>query len=195
MSSSSRPNTLGRWSYVALLLICVSLVLSGCFREKTKYKGDGCVLKIPSSWKLARKDDVTEKKFMDVSEYGSSLATFNSPEKDARTGLPKARISLFSQKFTQPLWVEDITADILDWVKRQGYTVIGSGKVSYQGSTGFSVNYRDKETGTVYLEFYFASDSRVYVVLLLETTEENFTFYLPDYENFRNSIEFPFLVF
>jgi hypothetical protein len=177
------------------LLLCAALVVSGCFREKTKYKGDGCILKIPPSWKLARKDDTTDKLFMNVSEFGSSVATFNGPEKNAKTGRPKARVSLFSQKFTQPLWVEDITADIINWVKRQGYTILGSGKVNYQGSVGFSVNYRDEETGLIYLEFYFASDNRVYIVLSMETTPEDFSFYLPDYEKFRNNIEFPLIAF
>lgn len=176
-----------------ILLLCVSVATSGCkWLKNNKYKGPGFTLTIPKGW---TEGEPVEKEFMRVSNEKPQLVTFTSPEKRAKYEDPTATISVYTQRFDAPLWVEDITGEISQWIAQSGYTILGEGKINYQGSVGFSINYHDERTSMVYLDFFFASDAKIFLIIEYAVPESKFTDYIEDFEAFRNSLEFGFSIF
>ena len=168
-----------------VILIVSTFTLGGCF-PKNKYRGKGYIVSVPAGWK---KGAPLEKSFIEISKYKPELVTFDSPGRDSFDD-PEATISIYTQRFDDPIWVEDITKLISRWVKNQGYVILGEGKINYEEDVGFSVNYREQYTDKTYLDFYFTTDGKIFLVVTYATTLDKFKKYIPDFETFRNSVEF-----
>jgi len=176
------------------IVLCVLVTSAGCSRNKRIHDGGFFEVKLPYGWEEASKSDNIVTPFYSVSKEEVVLATYISPEK-TEYGAPLATMSIYVQKFHRPLWAEDMGFELKMWLDYQGYTILGQGKIFHKKAVGYSVNYRDETTQKVYLDFYFTTDHKMYLVMSGVTSAELFHQYVYDFEVFREGINFSLLTF
>ena len=181
----------------SLLFGLILIFMSGCggCSSKRVHEGDFFSVKLPYGWSQADKSEKIQTPFYPVSEEPILLATYVSPERDEKRDQPLATMSIYTQKFHRPLWAEDMGYELERWLRSQDYLILGQGKIVHKDTVGYSINYQDRVTDKVYLDFYFTTDHMMYMVMSGVTDAKLFHEYVFDFEAFRKNIEFSLLTF
>jgi len=173
--------------YKVVLIVVLLCFSNGCDFRKNHHSGYGFSVTFPQGWKRGENHD---KLLFRISAEKPRIITYYSPKRASEDGIPNANISVYAQKFSDPIWIEDVFPQILGLLKGQGYRVLDEGQIKINGIVSHWVLYQVRETGTTQIAFYVISDSKVFIKLKYMANDSSFKTYREEFEAARKTFKF-----
>lgn len=170
------------------VLIIKSMTGAGFFEAKS-HKGKGYYVKIPVGWKIVKKQKGA------VYPEGVEIATFVPKETDPAKEKIETYISIFTQKLTSPIWIEDEFPDILKSIRKSGHKIMDKGEVKLDGVISEWVVYHDKKIPALVLDFYMVTDNSVFFKIQYSVHPNKFNKLRGSFEELKESFKFRFSLF
>ncbi len=176
-----------------ILFIIVVVVIKNAsmlgFFEPKDHKGRGYYVKVPSGWKMVKKQKGV------VYPDGVEVVMFVPKEADLDQQESDVYISLFVKKLTTPVWIEDEMPDILRSIVQGGNKIMDKGEIKIDGTVSQWVVYHDLKTPELVIEFYMVTDTSVFFKIQYAAPPDKFNKLRGSLEEFKKSFKFRFSLY
>lgn len=143
--------------------------------DPTVHKTDFYKVKVPEGWKK---------------EVEESEVRFLSPAKNPDTGQPEATFSIFGYKSTQALFLEDLIGEVVQSIKQANGQIRDQGEILISGIVSKWILYENSDPPLLMLSFFMVDDFNRLIRIQYITSPEKFKDYRPQFEAWKDSIEF-----
>ncbi len=185
--------------FVKAFLLGIILVelLSGCYlfpSDKYKYKGKGFSVKFPIGWKKIKQP--ADPGVIFTSTFKPHSVTFITPQEisyfnryaDQIDQIPEASISVYANKLSASIWLEDEFNNILEALSKHAH-ILDHGQVTIDNQIADWLIYRYDEIPTITLEFYIVTDFNIFYKIIYSTHVDKFKTYRDQFEVMKASFK------
>lgn len=141
--------------------------------DKSVYRGDGFSVVKPKGWDMQK----------DKAEI-----TFFSPEKDVYTEAPVAIFSIYSEKQTGALFMDDLFPEILGSIQKQGGKILSTGSEKIDGQPSQWVVARFDKMDIAVVTLYLADDFNRLTKIQFIGKVKKFKAYGKEFDDFKKGI-------
>jgi hypothetical protein len=177
-------------TFLVLLFVFVFLLnagkKSGWFEPKL-IDGNGYKMDFPVGW--IRNTEETKDIRMEGSLYETQIITYDSPQKDPKTGEPEARLQMYARKLESAMWIEDEWVDIVSSIRKARFIILDKGEIKLDGEISKWLVFHDQKRTALILEFYFVTDSNVFYKIRYVGTPKGFSKHRPDFEEAKSTFK------
>lgn len=174
------------WAIVVCFLL--RFLLSSMDFSSGRVKGPGFSVEAPEGWKKGE----NEEDMFSISDEKPEIVTFTKTNNILNTNNPDATISIFSQKITTPLWIEDEFPNILQSLAENSFTVLNRGQIKIDDKVNYWALYEDNQETYLNFEFYYFTDSQIFVKIKYKAKQAYFDEYRPDFEKMKDTFKYRF---
>jgi len=174
------------WFIIILVFVKYASTLES-FHSR-KYKEKGYEVLVPAGWKHSKKHSA---KIKSENSYQETIVAVFVPvghEKRKAEELD-AKISIFSTKLANAMWIEDEWSDIIMSIRRAGMHVIDKGEIKVDTEVSHWVFFHDKQAEILTIEFYIITENNMFFKIQYSTQDMKFNDYRPGFEEFKGNFK------
>ncbi len=166
------------------LFIIVSGKKTGLFEPKY-INGNGYKMDFPVGWV---KNKEFSKRYRDEEDlYETEVFTYETPERNPKTGEPEATLEVYSKKLPSAAWLEDEWGDIIHSIRRARFKILDKGEIKIDGEIFKWAIFHDRKRTVLIIEFYHITEGNMFYKIRYYADPRAFPRHRPAFEAAKES--------